>query len=57
MYKQAIKERVVEAAVQLMSKAGCAVTQTRNGDFLTLDVHIPPDPADIHGARLSEALA
>lgn len=52
------KQRCVEAAIQLLSKAGCEVQQTRKGDDrYTLSVYLPPDSTDPHGDRLKLAIA
>jgi hypothetical protein len=51
-----IKRRVVQAATDLMTRTGCEVTTTKTKFGLRLDVTIPADSADPHGARLQKAI-
>jgi hypothetical protein len=51
-----VKEKVVQAAVMLLTRAGCEVSEVRDGSHVTLDIHIPADSADPHGDALVNAL-
>lgn len=51
-----VKEKVVQAAVMLLTRAGCEVSEVRDGSRVTLDIHIPADSADPHGDALVNAL-
>lgn len=53
----AVKQRVVQAAVMLLTKSGCEVTETKHADGITLDVFIPPDSTDVHGDNLRAVLS
>lgn len=43
---------IVDAAIKFMVRVGCEVTETREGDRISLDVFVPPDSSDPHGERL-----
>lgn len=47
-----VKHLVVDAAVKMMLRVGCEVTETRDEYGITLGIVIPPDSADRHGANL-----
>lgn len=51
----ALKQRVVWAATQLLRRAGCDVIQTTDGNRVRLDVTLPAESTDPHGARLALA--
>ena len=48
----AVKQRTVWAAMRLLERAGCDVVKQDTSNGCTLNIVIPPDPHDIHGARL-----
>jgi hypothetical protein len=52
----AVKHGVVGAVAKLLVRAGCEVTETRDGDRVLLDVLVPADSADPHGDALLAVL-
>ena len=57
MTDEKTKRRVLWAAVELLRRAGMDVTETNEGDTVSLHVVIPPDSGDEHGDRLKAAQA
>lgn len=55
-YSKHVKEMSVNAAIKLMARAGCNVSECRNGNSWTIMVDVPEDSADPHGDRLMKAL-
>ena len=53
-YSNAVRKRTIDAAIQLLCKAGCDVETERNGNHCVLTVYNAPDPIDVHGERLKE---
>lgn len=52
----AVKQRVIDTAVKLLTYAGCEVSQSGDDHNVTLDIYLPPDSPDPHGERLALAL-
>lgn len=58
-----VRRRVIEGAVQLMTRAGCLVstasdvTDSNGATHVRIDVVIPRDSVDPHGERLAQTLA
>lgn len=53
---QFTREKIVETAVKWMVMAGCEVTETRDGNHVTLDVVVPVDSVDPHGDAMLAVL-
>lgn len=53
---QATKFGIVGAAAQLLLRAGCEVTEIRDGNRVTLDVVVPVDSVDPHGDAMLAVL-
>lgn len=53
---KAVKLGVVDAAVRLLTMAGCQVSRVDGEQLVTLSVGVPDDPEDMHGARLQAAI-
>lgn len=55
-YSHFVRERIIDAAIKMMVKVGCDITQTDDGNWTTLTVHNPPDPANVHDQRVKAVL-
>lgn len=55
-YSHAVRKRAIQAAVMLLQKSGCMVTETTDRDETVLLICNPPDNADKCGAMAKHVL-
>lgn len=56
-YSNAVRKRAIHAAIMLLTKAGCEVTEMADENGCTLAVFNPPDNADNVGAMAQSCLS
>ena len=55
-YSHAVRQRTIDAAVMLLTKAGCEVSVTTDQATTHLTVHNPLDPTDRIGALAKQVI-